>query len=93
VLLMSERANGQPVTRWPDERLDGEGPDPARLIGREVMGLVFHFGSAYGRISVLGSAAWRRTEGRSARFCLLDQQAEGVPSWIGEHIEGFAVVP
>jgi hypothetical protein len=31
--------------------------------GYEVMGLVFHFGSAYGRISVLDSAVRRPTGG------------------------------
>jgi hypothetical protein len=35
-----------------DERLDGEGPDAARVRGHDVVRLVSHFGSPYGRIAV-----------------------------------------
>jgi hypothetical protein len=39
-----------------DERLDGEGPEARRVRSRDVMRLVSHFRSAYGRIAVLGRA-------------------------------------
>jgi hypothetical protein len=39
-----------------DERLYGEGPDAGRVRDRDVMRLVFHFGSGYGRSPVLGRA-------------------------------------
>jgi hypothetical protein len=60
-----------------DERLDGEGPDAGRVRGRDVVRLVSHFGSAYGRIAVLVSAVRQPTGAMSVR----GYTTNSAPTW------------